>query len=89
MKTCVLCDDQMPRTGRPSKTGEYFCSKEDCRRERDRRRAVRWRAEHPTPTLTLTDIRRKSPWMSEEELRQIYPERFGSEPVVDRWAKAY
>jgi len=43
IKRCIVCLDYVDSRGRPSKSGDYYCSAPDCRRQRnaDRARAAR------------------------------------------------
>lgn len=79
-KTCAVCDGPVSAAGRKSKTGVYYCSKVDCRRERDRLRAQRWRdsvqpepVRHlPTTVKVVLEIEAKrSERRALEELRAI------------------
>lgn len=70
-KDCAVCGDPVSPAGRKSSSGTYYCSKIDCRRERDRLRAQRWRERHAPPPVPVMGALRVSLEIHDpERLRQ-------------------
>lgn len=70
-KLCIVCEGPVSAAGRKSRTGVYYCSKVECRRERDRARAQRWRAGHsPAPVSALSSSTRVALELELEKVRR-------------------